>query len=74
MSLEALRMSIKVTLPRLSMTQSVGINPVESDILEASNYGLTIEDKFPVFYKLIPISDNSRFLLGPIPLGEFKSA
>lgn len=73
-TLEALRMTIKETLPRISMTQSLGLNPVESDILETSNYKMTIDDKFPVFFKLVPIADNSRFLLVPQAIGTFTSA
>lgn len=43
-TLEALRKTIRNTLPRINMTQSIGLNPVESDILEKSDYGLSVVD------------------------------
>ncbi|XP_045541028.1 uncharacterized protein LOC123722634 [Papilio machaon] len=74
MTLESLRMTIKETLPRINMTLTIGLNPVESDILEPSNHKIGVVDKFPRFYKLVPIAGNTRFLLVPLPLGVFKSA
>lgn len=73
-TLDALRQSLKESLQRVSLVSSLGITPVDSNILEKSGAVLQVTDKFHCFYKLLPIGDNARFILVPIPFDGFEVA
>lgn len=74
MSLGNLRARLLESMKRLTLQASFSTIGLALDILEPSGVKIEVVTHFPPCYKLVPISDASRFVLMPLSISTFKSA